>query len=162
MQLSHITRGFESKIRYLQNEYADFCKHEKKRVLVEHFRNYKDFSPNLLELSLLRIELNKLWPDYATFEATFDDATKSIVSVINERADPLSEYLLASSQHAFAKLENYTNAIGFEIYGSRDAGGWEMIKNEHTEKRRMQHRLMSLILVDWSVNLRNDRKEGQE
>jgi hypothetical protein len=162
IQLNHIRRGLENKMRYLQSEYADFCKHEKKRILVEHFRNYKDFSPNLLGLSLLRIELNTLWPEYATFEATFDDSTKSIVNVIYERAEPFSEYLLASSEHAFAKLEKYKNSIILEIYGSRDVGGWEMIKDEYTEKRRMQHRLMSLILVDWSVNLANDSVEEQE
>jgi hypothetical protein len=161
IQLSHVSKGIENKIRYVQNEYADFCKHEKKRVLVEHFRNYRDFSPCLLELSLLRIELNKLWPEYASFETTFDDATKSIVSMIFERVTTLSEHLLAVSEHSFTKLENYTNSINLEIYGSQDSGGWEVIKNEQTEKRRMQHRLMSLLLVDWSVNLGNDL-EGEQ
>jgi hypothetical protein len=162
IQLSHITRGIENKIRYVQNEYADFCKHEKKRVLVEHFRNYRDYAPNLLEFSLLRIELYKLWPEYASFETTFDDATKSIVSVIYEKAASFSENLLACSEQAFGKLENYTNSICLEIYGSRNPAGWEMIKNENMEKKRMLNRLMSLLLVHWNENRGSHNAEEKQ
>ncbi len=137
-----------AKVDYLKAEYNKYLHDSKKQILINHFREYRTYKPNGLEVSLLRHKLSYLWPNYSFFKSQMDEPTKA-----------MAEYLklkLASFQ------ENYDELIieklqslkvfceeNFAKYHTKSYGGWHtVIISKITPEEEREERIMSHLLLD--------------
>lgn len=144
----HWLSADKAKIDYLKTEYKKFLDESKKRILIDHFRNYRTFQPNQLEVSLLRHQIAYLWPDYAAFKAQMDQPTKAIADYLKHK---LSYFIEKHEGFIVSKLDalNIFSNENFDSYHAKDRGGWHtvIIKQTSPDEQR-EYNAMCLLLLD--------------
>jgi hypothetical protein len=112
----------KSKTAYLRNEYASFLNDTKKRIIVNHFRNYRAFRPNELKLSLLQHQAAYIIPDYFSFRNQMDTPTRAVAEFM------LQQYLYVNTEPLACKLaevKTYNKALSIRQYGG-EIPGWHV------------------------------------
>jgi hypothetical protein len=109
----------KSKTAYLRNEYASFLNDTRKRIIVDHFRNYRAFRPNELKLSLLHHQAAYIIPDYFSFRNQMDTPTRVVVEFLLQR------YPYVNTEPLLLKLEEvktHDKALFLRQYGGENTG----------------------------------------
>lgn len=75
---------FKAKVDYLKTEYKRFLEITNKETLISHYRYYRCFQPNLLEVSRLQNKINHVNPDYHSFYHKLDESAKGIADFFNK------------------------------------------------------------------------------
>ncbi|RTQ47863.1 hypothetical protein EJV47_18260 [Hymenobacter gummosus] len=73
-----------AKQAFVVAEYERFLRAGKKRALIEHYRQHRQFAPRILQEQLLHFELLALMPDYAEFIEAADAPTRAVVQFLFE------------------------------------------------------------------------------
>jgi hypothetical protein len=66
------------RISFLKGEYIQYLKRRTKEICVAHVRYSKNFQPNKLKVELLRLELDRVYPNYYLFKRASDDVIKEL------------------------------------------------------------------------------------
>lgn len=137
-----------AKIDFLKAEYKKFLGDSKKRILTDHFRHYRTFKPNELEVSLLRHKLSYLWPDYSSFKAQMDEPTIAITEYLKQK---LKYFIEKYDEFIAGKLVALTifNKESFGKYHGENRGGWHttIIEQSNPDEER-EYRAMCVLLLD--------------
>lgn len=144
MPLNLICKIEKEKIGLLKSEYEKYLIDEKKNILIEHFRHSKTFQPIILELSLIRHDFNRLFPDYHSFKTQMDNPTKIIADYLEGRLANISEEIYNSLKNTILKLKEFNKSNTAKNIG--EVKGWHLtIKNKEMSK---SEEIMFAVLLD--------------
>jgi hypothetical protein len=137
--------GETTKVEYLRACYKEFLARTKKEVVINHFRNYRHFSPNRLESTLLEHGISYQWPNYSYFKHKADEVTKGVLEYIKGKSinrldvlnDNIKKILKKSVEHNQATFEKY--------YGKPDGSTFFVSSSEEEDKESLA---LSLLLFD--------------
>lgn len=137
--------GESTKVDYLRASYKEFLTRTKQEIAINHFRNYRHFSPNRYEFALLEHGLSYLWPNYRYFKHKADEVTKGVIEHINRKntyrldvlSDNINEVLKKSGEHSQVVFEKY--------YGKPDGSTFYVRSSEEEDKESLA---ISLLLFD--------------
>lgn len=136
------------KIDFLKAEYKQFLNEQKKRILVSHFRDNRIFAPNQLKASMLRHNLDYLWPEYDHFKSLMDEPTKSIAYYLtNQFRHYFNEYKDIVEKQ-FKALEVFQRE-NYSLHYGTTKDGWrrEIVIETNLEEQR-EYTTMCLLLLD--------------
>ncbi|MEO6719286.1 MAG: hypothetical protein ABIN67_02930 [Ferruginibacter sp.] len=149
MVLYTVFNSEKEKVAFLKSEYKKYLGDAKKQMLVEHFRHSKTFQPVILELSLLLHEQKCLFPDYFSFKATMDIATKGVADYLLEKLTRIAEDLSETLKATMEDLKEFNTKNNAKHIGEM-RGGWSgsLPINNKTEE------LMFVVLLDTGMYTR--------
>lgn len=133
--------SFESdKVNFLKAAYKSYLTDAKKQSLTQHFRVSRTFQPTMLKLHLLLHE-EKCWlPNYISFKATMDIATKTVANYIEEKISSIPENQLNSIKETIESLKEFNVKNTAKHLG--ESRGWHIsIRSNEKES------LMFMILL---------------
>jgi hypothetical protein len=82
---NHLMMGVQTKVDYLKAEYSRYLSVQRKRIITEHFRHYRRTSPNELEIKLLLLDEQHIWPNYFAFKDAADAITMQMLGQLIDR-----------------------------------------------------------------------------
>lgn len=135
------------KINFLKNEYKLYLNDNKKKMLVNHFKNSKTFQPNLLKLVFYQHEVECLLPNYKSFKLQMDEPTKAVAIFLKEK---LHRFFLNKEEifnKIFKELIDFEKANTAEHIGKMQ--GWHVPIDQYQLKEEIDEmRLMTFVLLD--------------
>lgn len=144
----HLLSDEVAKINFLKEEYKRFLQSLKIRILISHFRNYRTYKPNELDVALLKHRLKVLWPDYSSFKQEMDEPTISAARYVIQKYKHLPDMydnLILSKLQSIEKF----NTIQSDGYKGVNRYGWHtIITGQPNAEEEKENRLMSLLLLD--------------
>jgi hypothetical protein len=135
-----------SKMEYIKSEYKRYLSITKQALLIEHFRNYRIFQPNLLKLSLLRYKLDNVWPNYPSFKHKMDEPTKEMVKYLASKMSHLPEKLEALLKQKFQEIQDFNEQNFNKHYDDRR--GWHVVIGSSSPEVEKEYCSMLLVLLD--------------
>lgn len=143
LMLSHAVLNSEKeKVDFLKSEYKKYLVDAKRQILVNHFRHSKTFQPIVLKLNLLLHEEMCLLPDYLSFKAVMDPATKAVADFLIEKLAIVSQNLSDAIKQTMSDLKLF-NARNIAKHMG-EVRGWHATIQIDNEKEQ----LMSVVLFD--------------
>jgi hypothetical protein len=137
--------GETTKVEYLRACYKEFLTRTKKEAVISHFRNYRHFSPNRLESTLLEHGISYQWPRYAYFKHKADDVTKSIIEYIKSKSIDRLDLLNDNIKNILKKSGEYNQTVFEKYYGKPDGS---TIFVRFSEEENKESLALSLLLFD--------------
>ncbi|MBT8314424.1 MAG: hypothetical protein KJP26_08175 [Maribacter sp.] len=138
-----------NKIEYLKKEYKKFVEEKKKELLTMHFRYYRSFKPNELELSLLRHKLLYLIPDYESFKRYTDKPSRAIADYLEEKLQHLDDDDEKTISEKFMALKNFHQVCFNKYYGKQQSADTYYVKGPVlTSTQKMTYFAMTILLLD--------------
>lgn len=134
-----------SKFDYLKTEYKKFVQYSRKDLLVYHFRNYRQFMPNQLKVSLLKHSLHFYFPDYPAFYHQMDAPTKSMAQYFEAIVCRLDKDSLQAIKDIFYQLDIFSNNINEKYL--EEQRGWH-VDIKQSEEQTTLNCLMAVLLID--------------
>jgi hypothetical protein len=132
----------KEKVDFLKSEYKKYLLETKKQILVNHFRHCKTFQPVILKLALIRHEEMCLFPDYFSFKANMDYATKSVADYLKEKISRISDEFSEALKVDMDKLKEFNKNNTAKHIG--EVKGWRTSLAANNK----QEKLMFIILLD--------------
>jgi hypothetical protein len=130
----------KAKIDFLKAEYKKFLNDSKKRILTDHFRHRRTFSPNELDVALLRHKVSYLWPDYYSFKVQMDEPTNAVAEYLRQKLtyflEKYDEFILSQLQ----ALQAFNNET-YDKYHEERGGGWHItIESKTSPEEEREYR----------------------
>jgi len=139
--------GNKAKIIFLRSEYKSFLNDRKKGILAEHFRHNRLFKPNELQVSLLRLKLLYLWPDYIAFKNAADEATMAVTNYLKTRLRRLPDQIEALFTRKLNELKIFSQA-NHKKYHGEPRGGWHVTLRPFSDEEEKEAQVMTFLLFD--------------
>jgi len=136
----------KTKVEYLRAEYKRFLNDTKKVILTSHFRHNRTLQPNQLKISLLRHELSYMLPNYIAFKHQMDEPTKAVALFLEAKLGYFSDKFEELLAPKFKELNDFHDTLFKKYYSN--TGGWTIIIERSTDEEEMQHRIMTVLLLD--------------
>ena len=134
------------KIEYLKKAYKIFLNDSRKKLIIDHLRGNRIFSPNELKVSLLRHSIGYLWPDYISFKKEMEPEVKNISVNLEDQLllmpDEISDFI----NNKLEALRNF-NQSNFEKYYSNLKVDYFVSGSETNEEMKV-NLLMNFLLFD--------------
>jgi hypothetical protein len=86
---NHLMMSVRTKADYLRAEYSRYLRIQRERILTNHFRHYRRTSPNELEIQLLLLDEQHIWPNYFGFKDFADTITMEMLGQLIDRFNRL-------------------------------------------------------------------------
>ena len=134
------------KIKYLKKVYRVFLNDTRKRLIVDHLRCNRIFSPNELKISLLKHSISYLWPDYISFKKEMDSETKNIALNLESQMLSISDQVYNFIKHKLEALKKF-NEANFKKYYANVKFDYSVSSSE-TDVEMKINLLMSFMLID--------------
>jgi hypothetical protein len=145
-ELVEETIADKAKIEWLKKKYRIFLNNGRKKLIIEELRDNRIFSPNKMKITLLKHDLNYLWPDYFSFKAEADTETKNIIVHLENQILLLPDKVYSFINEKLKALKDF-NAANFEKYYSNIK--FDYVANDYvTDEEIKINSLMCFLLFD--------------
>jgi hypothetical protein len=115
-------------------------------LISSHFRHNRMFRPNRLKASLLRHQLDCLWPNYFSFNHTLDEPTASVANYAKGILKRRSKEHMNELNRKWDDLINFNKGNFEKHYGDRRTGF--VSYGQSTPEEARGHKLMTLLLLE--------------
>lgn len=139
--------GEKAKIDFLKAEYKNYLNDSKKKILSNHFRQYRTYKPNELEVSLLRHKLSYLFPNYLSFKSNMDEPTLVVGDYLKQKFKFLQEKYDYLIQEKLETLKQFNDEL-FKIYHPERQSGWHVTIAPLSTEEEKEIRIVSYLLLD--------------
>ena len=139
--------GERAKLDFLKAEYKNYLNNSKREILTNHFRQYRTYQPNRLEVSLLRHKLSYLFPNYSSFKSNMDQATLAVAAYLSQKFKFLQEKYDHLVQEKLETLKQFNEEL-FKIYHPERQSGWHATIAPLSVEEEKEIRVMSFLLLD--------------
>lgn len=141
----------QKRITLLKEDYKDFLQQKLRRTYAEHIRYHKSFQPNQLKVSLLDLELIKVYPNYTLFESKSDEYIQAIADSLFKEMMGLVELVFKEFYHDWQKIiDKKTQELREKYLSSTpEERGWTfVIETDEKEEEYIRNRFLSYLLID--------------
>ncbi|SDC43286.1 hypothetical protein SAMN04487894_102368 [Niabella drilacis] len=137
-----------SKIRYIKEEYSNCCKVWKLRVTSQHFRNCRNYSPQLFELHMLDLQLLNIMPDYQQFKADADMPTQTTLTFLLDKSRCyLADFISFFDQKEAEETRTKKDAA-IAVFGKAATSGWHIEPLPESNEERSNRLLFLLLMIE--------------
>lgn len=138
----------KNKIDYLIAEYKKFLDNSHARILVNHYRHSKLFQPNMLQLAILRSEINHIIPDFWSFKTEMDSATKGVADYLLSAYKHIPDRFKDLFEKKASDLKAFTKNASEKHITPKE--GWHTIVYGPTIEQEKENLIMQVLLMDYN------------
>lgn len=140
------TVGEGDKIEHLKGNYRLFLNDSKKKLIIDHLRHNRTFSPNELKIGLLKHSIGYLWPNYFAFKQEMDPEVKNIATCLEIKISSLPDEVYNFVNDQLEALRNFNRENSRKHFKIPDGSYWAY--NYMPDKEFKMGSLMSFLLLD--------------
>ncbi|HEY2581030.1 MAG TPA: hypothetical protein VGI43_04450 [Mucilaginibacter sp.] len=138
---------YQTEYNFIKAGYKGYLDEKRHEVIINHFRDNRNFQPNILKEKLLHHKVNTIYPDFGGFKTQMDDATslaieflKSGFGIFKQKKD---EIIAISEALSFFREKAWDEQNkGRRYYAFIDLG------ETRSEEERENDVWFSLLLID--------------
>ncbi|MBZ4187412.1 hypothetical protein [Niabella beijingensis] len=141
---------YRSKIHFIKEEYRSFLNESKRMTAIQHFRNYRSYSPDLFQLHMLDVQLLHVMPNYQKFNVAADTPTQAALQFTLEKAAPYWTSFIDFFNDMEAEELKIKKSAALRFFGKTEINGWHVEKPAISEIEYKNQQLFLLLMAEKS------------